>query len=180
MTRQRHFSMLRDFHLADWFTLANAFCGTGAIFAAMRYLQEGVGSEGIRDLMLGMALVPLAFVFDALDFLEVGDYSRWNIEVPVIFGSRLGDVGHAWFGPKYVFSTYSVDASLKNIGVVPESSGTIHHLGAFGGIGVGYKVVFVFAELTIAKMFAEPEIFGQKTDLGGIVVVPAGGLMLRL
>lgn len=71
MTRQRHFSMLRDFHLADWFTLANAFCGTGAIFAAMRYLQEG---GGIRDLMLGMALVPLAFVFDALD----GRVARWR------------------------------------------------------------------------------------------------------
>ena len=42
----RHFSMLRDFQLADWFTLANAFCGTGAIFAAMRFLQEG----GVRAL----------------------------------------------------------------------------------------------------------------------------------
>ncbi len=61
--KQRHFSMLRDFHLADWFTLANAFCGTGAIFAAMRFLQEG----GVRDLLVGMALIPLAFVFDALD-----------------------------------------------------------------------------------------------------------------
>ena len=59
----RHFSMLREFHLADWFTLANAFCGTGAIFAAMRYLQEG----NVRDLLLGMALIPLAFIFDALD-----------------------------------------------------------------------------------------------------------------
>ncbi len=44
----RHFSMLRDFHLADWFTLANAFCGTGAVFAAMRFLQEG----RVRDLLL--------------------------------------------------------------------------------------------------------------------------------
>ncbi len=60
---QRHFSMLRDFHLADWFTLANAFCGTSAIFLAMRFLQEGL----VRDLLLGMALIPLAFVFDALD-----------------------------------------------------------------------------------------------------------------
>jgi len=74
MTRQRHFSMLRDFHLADWFTLANAFCGTGAIFAAMRYLQDGEGVNGIRDLMLGMALVPLAFIFDALD----GRVARWR------------------------------------------------------------------------------------------------------
>ncbi|GGK04506.1 CDP-alcohol phosphatidyltransferase family protein [Luteimonas terricola] len=74
MTRQRHFSMIRDFQLADWFTLGNAVCGTSAIFAAMRYLQEGGGGGGIRDLMLGMALIPLAFVFDALD----GRVARWR------------------------------------------------------------------------------------------------------
>ena len=62
--------MLRDFHLADWFTLANAFCGTGAVFAAMRFLQEGV----VRDLLVGMALIPLAFIFDALD----GRVARWR------------------------------------------------------------------------------------------------------
>ena len=56
--KQRHFSMLRDFHLADWFTLANAFCGTGAIFAAMRFLQDGAASEsGVNDLLIGMALI---------------------------------------------------------------------------------------------------------------------------
>lgn len=66
----RHFSMLREFHLADWLTLANAFCGTGAVFAAMRFLQDG----GVRDLLVGMALVPLAFVFDALD----GKVARWR------------------------------------------------------------------------------------------------------
>ncbi|MET0755011.1 MAG: phosphatidylcholine/phosphatidylserine synthase [Pseudoxanthomonas sp.] len=66
----RHFSMLRDFHLADWFTLANGFCGTGAVFASMRYLQEG----NVRDLLVGMALIPLAFIFDALD----GRIARWR------------------------------------------------------------------------------------------------------
>jgi len=70
MQRPRHFSMLRDFHLADWFTLGNAFCGTGAIFAAMRFLQEGV----VRDLLVGMALIPLAFIFDAVD----GRVARWR------------------------------------------------------------------------------------------------------
>jgi len=70
MTRPRHFSMLRDFQLADWFTLANAFCGTGAIFAAMRFLQDG----RVADLLVGMALIPLAFVFDALD----GRVARWR------------------------------------------------------------------------------------------------------
>lgn len=70
MPRSRHFSMLRDFHLADWFTLANAFCGTGAVFAAMRFLQDGER----RDLLAGMALIPLAFAFDALD----GRIARWR------------------------------------------------------------------------------------------------------
>ena len=31
----RHFSMLRGFHLADFFTLGNAACGAAAIFCAM-------------------------------------------------------------------------------------------------------------------------------------------------
>src|SRR5690606_21166108 len=70
MSRPRHFSMFRDFQLADWFTLGNAVCGTGAVFAAMRFLQDGV----VRDLLAGMALIPLAFVLDALD----GRIARWR------------------------------------------------------------------------------------------------------
>lgn len=66
----RHFSMLRDFHLADWLTLANAMCGTGAVFLAMRSLQD----DNPRYLLWGMALIPLAFVFDALD----GRVARWR------------------------------------------------------------------------------------------------------
>lgn len=73
---KQHFSMIREFHLADWLTLGNAFCGTGAVFAAMRYLQEG----GIQDLLIGMALVPLAFVLDALD----GNVARWRRQQSVL------------------------------------------------------------------------------------------------
>jgi CDP-diacylglycerol--serine O-phosphatidyltransferase len=76
MARQPHFSMIRQFHLADWLTLGNAFCGTGAIFAAMRFLQEG----RVRDLLLGMALVPIAFVLDALD----GKVARWRQQQSIL------------------------------------------------------------------------------------------------
>jgi CDP-diacylglycerol--serine O-phosphatidyltransferase len=78
--QKKHFSMIRQFHLADWLTLGNAFCGTGAVFAAMRFLQEGV----VRDLLIGMALVPLAFVLDALD----GHVARWRQQHSV-FGREL-------------------------------------------------------------------------------------------
>ena len=40
-TKRTHFSIIREFHLADFITLANAACGVGAVFLAMLYLQSG-------------------------------------------------------------------------------------------------------------------------------------------
>ena len=71
MSTPRRFSMIRSFHLADWITIGNAFCGTGALFAAMSYLQ--VPAEPWR-LLLACALVPLALVLDVLD----GKVARWR------------------------------------------------------------------------------------------------------
>jgi CDP-diacylglycerol--serine O-phosphatidyltransferase len=59
----RHFSMFRDFHLADVLTLGNAACGTGSVFAAMAFLQSGTRSL----FYLAALLCPIALVFDALD-----------------------------------------------------------------------------------------------------------------
>ena len=66
----RHFSMLRGFHLADVFTLANAACGVAGVLMAMRFLvtrQDG-------DLLIAAAFAPAAFVFDILD----GRIARWR------------------------------------------------------------------------------------------------------
>ncbi len=62
--------MIREFHLADWFTLANACCGVGALFSVMSYLQSG----DVRHVWFACALVPLALVFDVLD----GRIARWR------------------------------------------------------------------------------------------------------
>lgn len=62
-TRQRHFSMLREFHLADFFTLGNAACGVGAVFFAMAYMA----SQAPFHFFAAAALAPAAFVFDVLD-----------------------------------------------------------------------------------------------------------------
>src|SRR5215510_15413982 len=66
----RHFSMIRSFHLADLFTLANGFCGVAAIFEAMKYLGDGVK----RHAYAAALLIPLALVFDVLD----GRIARWR------------------------------------------------------------------------------------------------------
>jgi CDP-diacylglycerol--serine O-phosphatidyltransferase len=55
--------MIRGFHLADWITLGNSACGTGAIFIVMRHLQ----SPGAISLLWAAGLIALAFVCDELD-----------------------------------------------------------------------------------------------------------------
>src|SRR5262249_20218797 len=70
MNRAKPFSMIREFHLADWFTLANAFCGVGSLFAVMSYLQ----TRELRHLYFACGLIPLALVFDVLD----GRIARWR------------------------------------------------------------------------------------------------------
>ena len=72
----RHFSLVRSFHAADWFTIANAFCGMGAVLAVMAWLASG---EDAR-LWLAMALVPLALFFDVMD----GRIARWRHESSVL------------------------------------------------------------------------------------------------
>jgi CDP-diacylglycerol--serine O-phosphatidyltransferase len=62
-TAPRHFSMLRGFHLADFFTLGNAACGVGAVFLAMLHL----GSGELAHFLAAAALAPAALVFDVLD-----------------------------------------------------------------------------------------------------------------
>ena len=59
----RHFSMLRDFHVADFFTLGNAACGVGAVFFAMLY----VAGQSPMHFYAAAALAPAAFIFDVLD-----------------------------------------------------------------------------------------------------------------
>lgn len=62
-TAPRHFSMVRSFHLADFFTLGNAACGVGAILLAMLYMASG----DTRHFLISAALAPAAFIFDVLD-----------------------------------------------------------------------------------------------------------------
>lgn len=63
MPPAKRFSMIRELHLADLFTLANAACGTATIFCAMIY----VGNQSLPHFFAAAALAPAAFVFDMLD-----------------------------------------------------------------------------------------------------------------
>src|SRR3569623_2465226 len=72
----RHFSMVREFHLADIFTLANAASGMAAVFTVMAPLRTGYP----RYLAGAAAAIALAFVFDFL----VGRVARFRLTLSVM------------------------------------------------------------------------------------------------
>jgi CDP-diacylglycerol--serine O-phosphatidyltransferase len=74
--KNKPFSMIREFHLADWFTLANAVCGTGALFSVMTYLQ----TMDVRHVYYACGMVVAALVFDVLD----GRIARWRQQTSIL------------------------------------------------------------------------------------------------
>lgn len=68
--KARHFSMIREMHLADVFTLGNAACGVGGVFCAMAFLA----TESMAYFWAAAILAPAAFAFDVLD----GRIARWR------------------------------------------------------------------------------------------------------
>ena len=69
-TPPKHFSMIREFHLADFLTLANAASGLGAVLFSMLYM----GNQSPAYFFAATAMTPAALVFDWLD----GRVARWR------------------------------------------------------------------------------------------------------
>jgi len=68
--QRKPFSMIREFQLADWFTLANAVCGTGALFSMLTYLQ----TTDVMHVYIACGMIFAAMIFDILD----GRIARWR------------------------------------------------------------------------------------------------------
>jgi CDP-diacylglycerol--serine O-phosphatidyltransferase len=68
--KHKPFSMIREFHLADWCTLGNAVCGTAGLFSIITYVQTG----SVRHIYFAGALVLAALIFDVVD----GRIARWR------------------------------------------------------------------------------------------------------
>lgn len=110
-----HFSMVRDFQVADSITLLNAAAGSGAIFAMMSYL---LSPESWR-VYLALGLILLALVFDVLD----GRIARARHEHSV-FGRELDSL-----------------ADIVSFGVAPAA--LAYGLGMRGALDVIVLIYFI-------------------------------------
>jgi CDP-diacylglycerol--serine O-phosphatidyltransferase len=113
--RRKHFSMLREYALADLITLANASAGTTAIFLSLKYLATNDNSF----MWTAFGLIPLALAFDFLD----GAVARWRHKK-----SRIG-------------ADLDSLSDIVSFGVAPAV--LAYTLGMQGGLDMVFLVFFV-------------------------------------
>ncbi|MDZ5461324.1 CDP-alcohol phosphatidyltransferase family protein [Azohydromonas lata] len=111
----RHFSMLRGFALADFFTLGNAACGMAGVLLAMGYMAD----PDTGRFLLAAAMAPLALAFDVLD----GRVARWRRQASAL-GRELDSL-----------------ADIVSFGVAPAV--LAHAAGMDGGWDVAALIYFV-------------------------------------
>jgi len=145
------------------------------------------------DMALGVGGAKYLFdspVLDALEFVQMGDFSRWDVEVPLYLSWQWGEYFRLYGGPKYVYSRTSFDERLVNtseqasnitgLDLSLPSTVTMQFVGATAGLMVGYKYVFLMLELTGGYTFCAPVVLGQRRDLGGVTLFPAAGIAIRI
>jgi hypothetical protein len=119
-------------------------------------------------------------VFDVLDQFKLADFSRNDISAAVMVGKKPNEYVEFWLGPKYVAGFYSVDGLFETTGTAANSKGAMQYFGGAAGIGLGWKYIYLIGELTVMDLIFKADILGQERDLGGLVVFPSVGLVLRV
>lgn len=139
---------------------------------------------GSRSSFSGTAL-------DLLEYVQIDDFSRWDVEVPLFFSLSFGEVFKAYSALRGMWSRYSLDEKLlaaqavagavagEPIEVLHDTAGSIVHAGGTLGVAVGYKVMYLFVETGVHQVWHSVQLFGRTLDLGGLVIYPAAGLAVR-
>jgi len=134
---------------------------------------------------LGIGSSSLETFFDVLGFVELGDFSRQDLDLGLIASKNFGDTLIVYGSLRYIVSFISLDANIEDVETISgidivEVENNLHHIGATGGLFLGYKYVFLNLELTVVQVFFKPEILGEEQDLDGLIVAPSLGLTIRI
>lgn len=132
-------------------------------------------------------------LFDVLELVRVGDFSRWDFEIPLLFSFEHSRIAMGYVGLKYVHTRFSIDQTLfklqraaNEVAGVPVLTDRIqspmHFYGGVFGFGIGYKHVWLLLELNAGYVWLRPRLYSPvdemvaSRNLGGLTVYPAIGL----
>ncbi len=145
------------------------------------------------DVAVGLAASKYLFsnpVLDVLQFVELGDFNRWDLEVPVYVSYDWGYIWKVYGAAKYVLSRTEFDSTLVNtaaqagnvtgLDLTLPNSVTTQFFGVTAGVMVGYRWAHLALELTGGYTHCRPYVLGQRRDLGGLTLYPSVGVVVRI
>jgi hypothetical protein len=151
-------------------------------------LDRNAGSPLDMTVGLGASRFTYAIpIGDYVPILKIDDFTRWQVDVPVLLGVQ-NRWFRTWFGPRFVATFFDTSMSLDlqvEERVLATMSGKAYYVGGQGGIGFGYRWIFLAFELTITELigsatFTAPTMTdspSHTTELSGLVIYPTLGLM---
>ncbi|AUX21482.1 hypothetical protein SOCEGT47_019660 [Sorangium cellulosum] len=150
------------------------------------------GDEHGVDLTAGVGFGYYVMGFpvgNLLDLVELTDFTRWQIDLPLQIG-KAGTWYRVWSGPRLMLTSFGTELVMNLPAFtgyggereIASFSGTGLYLGGQAGVALGYKHVFFGFELTLAQLFSTGELAAlgkpvAEIDLDSLIVYPTLGLM---
>lgn len=148
-----------------------------------------LAKDGPLDVVGGIGVARHTFdggLLGLLGKLKLAEFKRTDLDIVVLAG-RENEYGAFWFGPKAVYSAYASeglafdDRALALAGGVDPGIdlGSSLLVGGVIGARLGFKHVWLSAELGIYGSRYSPTVLNETVDLGGLVVYPTIGIATR-
>ena len=159
--------------------------GTGVYAASLRRgftYGRWHGNLGVRGSYSNGSLLPYLDTINSL--MKISDLKRYDTQLFVQTGREWGHWARLWMGVKGIHSAYegfvrshqSLEDNLDTR-VDEKLEGALHLYGGFVGAALGYRWLFVVAELNVLYSDAPlVTIADASHDVSGWVVAPSWGL----
>lgn len=121
---------------------------------------------------------------DVIESVLHGKAELTDWQATVIFGRQFGEVGHFFVGPRYIMSRWKLQV-LPDLPIIydgagqqkallgTDASGTVHHVGATVGGAIGYRYVFLGAELNLLQSIGGAQLLFERRRFNSLGVMPA-------
>jgi hypothetical protein len=127
-----------------------------------------------------------------IKYITLTEFSRTDADLALMYGAEPLDFLKTYIGPRMIYSWVSAEPIISDdlLAIAPENiravspanyfqDENILHVGATGGVMLGYEWIWLSLEATVMYMDFEPTVIDQPRDLSGFQISPVAGLMFE-
>lgn len=179
--------------LSGRYGFARGFDVGGRLGVGSRAIEAGWQIFGPRDravagwagtMVVGVGTRSLGAFGNVIERVLRGDASITEYQAAFVTGRQWAEVGHAYVGMRYTLSRWRLSV-IPNLPILYEDGerveallgtdtrGVTHTPGAVLGGALGFRYVFVGAELNVLVTSGGARVLSRQRDLSGVGLMPA-------